>query len=299
MKVLTAVPAVRSRPWVPACGAAALLPASLAMPRRALTTLLILAVAAPLALPFAYHHSLAVGLLVTAAAFASHLALLSGTLRPNNPLFGPVTTGFTPAHPDEIWLTIDDGPDPHDTPRLLDLLADADAKATFFVRGDRARAHPGLVREILRRGHGLGNHTDTHPQATFWCLGPRRLAREINDCNTTLRTITGTVPRLFRAPVGMINPFVHPAAAACGLAVIGWSARGFDGVSNADPAGVVRRILADLRPGGVALLHEGRRNSVGDAINVQAMQLLLDALRERGWRAVLPPLPTSAFRLIP
>ena len=247
-----------------------------------------LAVLLPLCLPFAWRHSTASGLCVLAAMFLAHAALLYATLRPNNQLFGPVTTGFPSPGLDEVWLTIDDGPDPHDTPRLLDLLDAADAKATFFVRGDRSRAHPELLREILRRGHRLGNHTETHPQATFWCLGPGRMAREIAVCNAIIQDITAQPPRLFRAPVGMVNPFVHPAARAHGLRLIGWSARGFDGVSGTTPAEVVRRILSNLRPGGIVLLHEGRRGPTGEAVNVQALRLLLAELRARRWRAVLP-----------
>lgn len=250
--------------------------------------LFVLAVLLPLCLPFAWHHSPTFALCVLVATFADHAALLSATLLPNNQLFGPILTTIPAPCRDEVWLTIDDGPDPHDTPLLLDLLDAADGKATFFVRGDRARAHPELLREILRRGHGLGNHTDTHPQATFWCLGPGRMAREIAACNAALRAITGQVPRLFRAPVGMVNPFVHPAARACKLRPVGWSARGFDGVSDAVPTEVVRRILTDLRPGGIVLLHEGRRNAANEAINVQALHLLLDELQNRRWRAVLP-----------
>ena len=242
-------------------------------------------------LPFAWHHSIATGLWATAATLPLHALLAYGTLRPNHRFFGPLTTHVPAPGGHEIWLTIDDGPDPHDTPRLLDLLEAFDAKATFFVRGDHTRAHPELVREVLRRGHGLGNHTDTHPQATFWCLGPARLDREIAACQATLRRLTGTAPTLFRAPVGMVNPFVPRAAAAHGLRLVGWSARGFDGVATADPAEVVRRILSDLRPGGIVLLHEGRRNRQGEAINLQAMQLLLPALQSQGYRAILPKLP--------
>ena len=259
---------------------------------RALPSLLAaLGLLAVFILPFAWYHSVHAGLWVTAATLILHALLAYGTLRPNHAFFGPLTTHIPTPGGDEIWLTIDDGPDPHDTPCLLDLLDAAGAKATFFVRGDHARAHPELVREILRRGHGLGNHTDTHPQATFWCLGPASLSREITGCQETLHHLTGTAPTLFRAPVGMINPFVPRAAAIHGLRLVGWSARGFDGVSTADPAEVVRLILRDLRPGGVVLLHEGRRNRRGEAINVQAMELLLPALRARDYRASLPTIP--------
>lgn len=243
----------------------------------------------PLLLPFAWHHSTPLGGLALAGTFAAHAALAYGTFRPNNAWFGPVVTTIPAPTGREVWLTVDDGPDPHDTPRLLDLLDAADgARATFFVRGDHARAYPDLIREIVRRGHALGNHTDTHPQATFWLLGPARLRREMRRCSETLRQITGTAPRLFRAPVGLVNPFVHPAARAEGLRLMGWSARGFDGVSTARPDEVVARILADLRPGGIVLLHEGKRGPTGDPLNVRVLKKLLAALRERGWQPVVP-----------
>jgi peptidoglycan/xylan/chitin deacetylase (PgdA/CDA1 family) len=240
---------------------------------------------APLAVPFVWQVSppLALG---SMAAF--HAPLLYGALRPNNQFFGPVATRFATDEP-EVWLTIDDGPTPHDTLDILHLLEKRGARATFFVRGDRARAHPELIREIVRRGHGLGNHTDTHPQATFWALPPWSIRREIARCNAALREITGETPRWFRAPVGMVNPFVHPAAAAQGLRLVGWSARGYDGVARkAVPAQVVRRILPDLRPGAIVLLHEGRVSARGEAPNVRGLKLLLDALEERNFRTVLP-----------
>ncbi len=227
------------------------------------------------------------------ASAATHGALAYATLRPNNPIFGPVATRFEPDSADpQVWLTVDDGPDPHDTPRLLDLLdAHGGARATFFLRGDRAQVHPELVAEIVRRGHEVGNHTLNHPQAAFWCLGPGRMEREIGGCSDVLRDITGHEPHLFRAPVGHVNPFVHGAAARRGLQIVGWSARGFDGVDRhaADPAAVVARILDGLRPGAIILLHEGRRGPDGAAVNVRAVERLLAALADRRWRAVVPP----------
>ena len=177
-------------------------------------------------------------------------------------------------------------------PRLLDLLdAHGGARATFFLRGDRARAHPELVTEIIRRGHEVGNHTLNHPQATFWCLGPHRLEREIGGCSGVLRALTGCAPRLFRAPVGHVNPFAPsrgPRGTACG-----WPAGrrgGFDGVDRhaVNPGKVVARILDGLRPGAIILLHEGRRGPGGEPVNVQAVGLMLAALAQREWQAVLP-----------
>src|SRR5262245_23501370 len=81
----------------------------------------------------------------------------------------------------EVWLTIDDGPDPEDTPRLLALLAEHGARATFFVIGEKAERHPELIRDIVAAGHEVAHHTYTHPLASFWCAGPRRLARELDQ----------------------------------------------------------------------------------------------------------------------
>ncbi len=248
-----------------------------------------LGLAVPAAVPLAWSHSPAAGLCTLGGCALAHGALAYATLRPNNTIFGPVVTRFEPSG-HEVWLTIDDGPDPHDTPRLLDLLDAHAARATFFLRGDRAGAHPALVREIARRGHGVGNHTLNHPQATFWCLGPARLARELGGCRDVLREITGHEPRLFRAPVGHVNPFVHQAAARRGMRLVGWSARGFDGVDRhaVNPEAVVTRVLDGLRPGAIILLHEGRRGPDGAAVNVRSMELLLAELTARCWQAVIP-----------
>src|SRR5690349_12495838 len=102
--------------------------------------------------------------------------LLYGTLVPNAQLLGPVITCFEPDG-QEVWLTIDDGPT-DDTQEVLDVLRDV--KATFFVKGTLARAHPERIAAIRERGHGVANHSDTHPSGAFWCLGPRAIAREID-----------------------------------------------------------------------------------------------------------------------
>ncbi len=155
----------------------------------------------------------------------------------------------------EILITIDDGPDPHDTPLLLDLLDRHHAKAIFFMIGEKVRAHPELAREVIRRGHVIGNHTLTHPAASFWCAGPWRTRREIAGCQRVIEEITGTKPRWFRAPVGHRNWFTHPVVSALGLEVMAWNRRGFDAVEK-DAGKVLARILPDLTTGDIVLLHE-------------------------------------------
>jgi peptidoglycan/xylan/chitin deacetylase (PgdA/CDA1 family) len=173
-------------------------------------------------------------------------------LSPRNEWLGPI---YQTTDRDRILITIDDGPDPHDTPRLLDLLDRHHAKAVFFMIGEKVRAHPELAREVVRRGHEIGNHTMTHPQASFWCAGPARTRREIGQCQQIIAEVTGAAPRWFRAPVGHRNLFTHPIASELGLHVMAWNRRGYDAVAK-DPQKVLVRILPRLRAGDIVLLHE-------------------------------------------
>ena len=210
---------------------------------------------------------------------ASHAVCLWGVLAPGSRLFGPVLTRLPGAG---VWLTIDDGPS-DDTRALLDLLDAHGAKATFFLVGERAAARPELVREIAARGHGIGNHSQTHPQARFWALGPARMRQEIEACQHTLTAISGRAPVWFRAVVGHANPFVHAPLRDAGLARVAWSARGFDAVKP-DVESVVAAIDADLVPGAIVLLHEGARHGR----NLEMIQRVLARMQEKGLRAVLP-----------
>jgi peptidoglycan/xylan/chitin deacetylase (PgdA/CDA1 family) len=212
---------------------------------------------------------------------ATHLVFLWGVLKPQSQMYGPVLAQL-PVAGQVVWLTIDDGPS-DDTRAILDLLDAHDARATFFLVGERAAARPELVREIAARGHGIGNHSQTHPQAWFWALGPARMRREIAQCQRTLREISGREPHWFRAVVGHSNPFVSAPLREHGLARAAWGARGYDAV-HTDPEAVVARIERDLAPGAIVLLHEGARHGR----SVEMIALLLQRLRGLGYRSVLP-----------
>jgi peptidoglycan-N-acetylglucosamine deacetylase len=209
----------------------------------------------------------------------SHMLVLYPTLRPNVQWLGPVITRFETARK-ELWLTIDDGPSA-DTAAVLDLFDRHEVKATFFVKGTLVEQYPDLAREIVRRGHTLANHSQTHPQAIFWCLPPGRVAAEIDGCSRALQAVTGEAPRWFRAPVGMKNFTVHPALARRGMRLIGWTARGFDAIKS-DAKEIVRRILPHLRPGAIIVLHQGREHSP------RVLEHVIVALKERGYAFVVP-----------
>jgi peptidoglycan/xylan/chitin deacetylase (PgdA/CDA1 family) len=233
-------------------------------------------VAAPVALILLWPHApvAAVGILAL-----SHALILYPTFRPNVQWLGPVVTRFVTERK-EVWLTVDDGPTA-DTPAVLDLFEAHGVKATFFVKGTLAEQHPALAQEILRRGHTLANHSQTHPAGSFWCSLPGRLSTEIDLCNDALTAATGKRPRWFRAPVGMKNPAVHPLLARRGMRLIGWTARGFDAVVG-DPEQVLARILPRLQPGAIIVLHQGRDHSL------RVLERVILALKERGYGFVIP-----------
>jgi len=195
--------------------------------------------------------------------------IVIATLSPNIEWLGPVVSRFK-TEEREVWLTIDDGPT-DDTLALLDLLDQHGVKATFFVKGMLAAAHPELIDEIVARGHSIGNHSHTHPAAWFWCLPPHAIARQIDQCNAVIPPT-----KLFRAPVGHKNLFVHPALRKRSMALVGFSARAFDAIER-NPDVIVSRIVRSLEPGAIVLLHQGREWSL------QSIEKTIVAIRERGY----------------
>ncbi len=209
----------------------------------------------------------------------SHALLLYPTLVANAQWLGPVMTRFETGQR-ELWLTIDDGP-ADDTPVVLDVLERLGVQATFFVKGILTEKRADFAREIVRRGHTLGNHSWSHPSATFWCLLPSAVRRQVERCNDAIAAITSSAPRWFRAPVGMKNPAVHPVLKRHGMTLVGWSARGFDSTTD-DPEVVLRRVLPDVRPGAIVLLHQGRASSA------RIIERTVMELQKLGYSFVVP-----------
>lgn len=153
-------------------------------------------------------------------------------------------------------MTIDDGPDPDVTPRVLDLLDRYDARATFFCIGDLARRHPRWIEAIVARGHAIENHSQRH-RHTFSLSGPAALRREIAAAQRTLTEIAGTRPLFFRAPAGLRNPFLEPVLCELGLQLASWTRRGFDTRAR-DAATVTHRLLNGLAPRDILLVRRPR-----------------------------------------
>jgi peptidoglycan-N-acetylglucosamine deacetylase len=207
-------------------------------------------------------------------------------VRANCRWYGPVVTRFRTRNK-AVWLTIDDGPHPRDTPQLLKLLKKFNAHATFFVIGRQVQQHPELARSILHDGHSLANHTQTHPVLIFWSFLESRLAREVDQCTQTLRMATGEQPLWFRAPAGMANLFLHFFLCDRNMRLIGWSVRGFDGLFY-DVEAMANRICKSTQPGAIILLHEGRRDRQGRPINLILAETVLTQLAAEGYTFALP-----------
>ena len=214
------------------------------------------------------------------ALAAVHLTLLGFTLCPRSTWLSPALRRF-PATGRTLFLTIDDGPS-GDTPALLEILAAHQAKAIFFLIGERAAARPDLVRAIVAAGHQVGNHTHTHPEKSFWAYGPAAQRREILTCQETLSQLTGRPPVWFRAPAGFRNPFTHPLLREVPLTCLGWTARGFDTRPAPVPV-LLARLRPAFLPGAILLLHQGHPHSPA------LLGALLTELASAGWTCDLPP----------
>ncbi|MDX2111371.1 MAG: polysaccharide deacetylase family protein [Verrucomicrobiota bacterium] len=184
----------------------------------------------------------------------------------------------------EVWLTIDDGPDPDDTPQILALLASHGAKATFFVIGRKADAYPELIRAIAAAGHEVAHHSYTHPLKTFWCISRKKLRLEIEHGLEALAA-AGVRPTRFRPPATIKNLWLGPILAEHGLVLVSWSARGLESRCHS-PEEVTAHVSHKLRPGAILLLHEGP--GVPHVIRVHAIRKVLELLETQGYRCVIP-----------
>lgn len=172
-----------------------------------------------------------------------------------------------------VFLTFDDGPDPEWTPRILQLLADADAKATFFVVGRVARQWPDLVRQAAAAGHEIGNHTYTHRHP--WRLREADARAEVRDGAAAIADILGSRPSLYRPPHGAQRRCTDEEARAQRETCVMWDTSAIDwGLLGTAPR--IARRLARVRPGDIVLMHDARnRRNRPDQLTQVLPQFLL------------------------
>lgn len=185
-----------------------------------------------------------------------------------------------PTDGSDVALTLDDGPHPSLTPRVLDVLARHDARATFFVLGSRVEAHPQVTREVVAAGHELGNHGWADEPAV---LRPTAAyLRDLWRTSAVIESVTGAAPALHRPGSGLVRPAQVRGAARLGLRTVLGSVAVPDAEVR-DVGAAARFVLDRVQPGSVVVLHEGLpgRQRVADLL-----ERLLPALTARGHRCV-------------
>lgn len=208
-----------------------------------------------------------------------------------------------------VYLTFDDGPHPPETERVLDVLRERGARATFFLIGSKVSGNEAALRRMLEEGHALGLHTYSHA-GTFPLLSFDKMLADVNEGKRSVESVAGKKISLFRPPFGVTNPTIAKVIRTLGLQTVGWDVRSFDtmfckssehsckqsGYSckqsehSCKQSGysckqsehdwyvpVVERIMKQVRPGSVILLHD-RLDGASELL-----ALLLDSLAASGY----------------
>jgi peptidoglycan/xylan/chitin deacetylase (PgdA/CDA1 family) len=182
--------------------------------------------------------------------------------------------------PDHVALTIDDGPDPESTERLLDVLADQHACATFFLLGAAARRYPALAKTVSTAGHEVAVHGDDHRPHLL--RTPPGIVADLRRARRTIAEVTEQAPQWWRPPHGVATATGLLAARSLGLRPVLWTADGADWRPGSTAASITARLHSQLAGGGVVLLHDAP-GSRGRSV-AEALDSLVGWCREQGWR---------------
>ena len=221
-----------------------------------------------------------------------------------------------------VYLTFDDGPHPPETERVLDVLREHGVRATFFLIGSKVSGNEAVLRRMLEEGHALGLHTYSHA-GTFPLLSFDKMLADVNEGKRAVESVAGKKISLFRPPFGVTNPTISKVVRTLGLHTVGWDVRSFDTMfcksseHSCEQSGysckqsehscmqsghsckqsghdwyvpVVERIMKQVRPGSVILLHD-RLDGASELL-----ALLLDSLAASGYdfTRALPNTQTSS-----
>ncbi|RCG31546.1 polysaccharide deacetylase family protein [Sphaerisporangium album] len=188
-----------------------------------------------------------------------------------------------------VALTFDDGPSAG-TDRLMALLAEYRARATFFTVGQSAEARPDLLRRMSAAGHLVAGHSWSHRDLDS--LDVRQISDELGRTQIAIGAATGRAPGLMRAPYGHVTAKVINAARALGLSIAGWNVDAAD-ARDGDPAAVARRTVEGVRPGAIVLMHDCGRATL------RALPRILSTLAARGYSFVTVPELYASQRMVP
>jgi peptidoglycan-N-acetylglucosamine deacetylase len=184
-----------------------------------------------------------------------------------------------------VALTFDDGPHPQGTPAVLEALAAADARATFFLVGEQVRRWPGIAAEIAAAGHTIALHGDRH--RLLLRVPPAALARDLDRGHATIAAATGVAPTLYRPPYGIFSAAGLEIARRRGWTPLLWSRWGRDWRRWRTPAAIAAKVTERLERGDVLLLHDADHYNARDSWRrtLAALPLVLAEIERLGLRS--------------
>ena len=190
-----------------------------------------------------------------------------------------------PTNEKTVALTFDDGPDPRFTPKILNELDKYHVRATFFMIGKEMEAHPEIVKDIVKRGHVIGNHTYTHPH-DIKADTASQVRQELRLCERVIERLTGKSAHLFRPPRGLIDGTVFAAAEEEGYTTVLWTVCA-DHHDAPTPDMMAKRVLKHNGPGAIILAHDGTYPCRWK--DVAATPKIIEELTKRGYKFVTVP----------
>jgi polysaccharide deacetylase family sporulation protein PdaB len=163
------------------------------------------------------------------------------------------------------------------TNTLLDTLDKYKVKSTFFLVGDWVDKYPDAVKEIAKRGHDIGSHSDTHPHMTQ--LSESKMTEELKLSQEKITAITGKPTTLFRPPYGDYNNAVVNAVKAQNMYCVQWDVDTLDWM-DPSPSQMVQTVQKKLKPGSIILMHNGAKNAP------EALPMILEYIQKQGYKLV-------------
>ena len=176
-----------------------------------------------------------------------------------------------------VAITFDDGPH-ENTVKVLDLLKQYNAKASFFVKGINCENFPDVLKKIDHEGHEVGNHTYSH-KSTFPFYKLKKQKEELSKTSIIIKRHIGKTISTFRPPFGITNPRIAKVLKELNLKQIGWSVRSLDTVSK-NAKQIVKRVIRKASPGCIILMHEYPK------FTVSALEQILQELSAQGYKFI-------------
>jgi peptidoglycan/xylan/chitin deacetylase (PgdA/CDA1 family) len=182
-----------------------------------------------------------------------------------------------PKNHTNAYLTFDDGPHPDHTVQVLRLLRQHQIKAAFFLQGKNVLLYPGVVEQIKKEGHIIGNHGFSH--ASLFMKKASKILSEIENTDKAIEKITGQRPILFRPPYGHFDPRFRRLLQTGNHRLVIWSLLAYD-FRETDPGKIVQTVQTRLHPGAIVVLHDAHRNT---PVMLRALPNILKTVRKHNY----------------